>query len=314
MDMLIALENMAQTSATADSYADVDRWMQLFGYSAAQAEKAIEMHFQDLSRIIVSDDYWNMVRNTTDAQGHDRESYAHYLMHHASSPSTLQQPSRTSSNTKKKTAEQYLVEIVEGLTAADIQAIAGLSQPPKVVTNDSGDNKSAIVDASTMVALEKSPPQGFFSIPLPAPAAKDLSDMSIAPTLGVEATLPQHRICNAPSPLQSEYPVSYFFYGTLAEPDRLSRLLDLDYEPSLRAAAISRGKKRKWGNYYALVDGMEQDKTEGWLYEMLNKEQEDELRRYESSNYEVVRCEIKVGEEVVHGLTFRFCGDESELL
>lgn len=246
MDTLIALENMAQTSATADSYADVDRWMKRFGYTAAQAEKAIETHFQDLSRIIVSDDHWDMVRTTTDARGHDPESYAHYLMQHASAPSTLQQPSPMRSNTKKRTAEQYLVKIVQGLTAADIQAIAGLLQPQKVVTNDFDDNCSAIVDTSTMAALENSLPQGFFYVPLPAPAAKDLSDISLAPTLGVEATLPQHRICNAPSPLQHEYPVPYFFYGTLAEPIRLSRLLDLEYEPSFRAATISRGKKRRW--------------------------------------------------------------------
>lgn len=68
------------------------------------------------------------------------------------------------------------------------------------------------------------------------------------------------------------------------------------------------------GNYYALVDGVEKDKTNGWLYEVLNKEQEDELRRYESSNYEVVRCEIEAEGKTVQGLTFRFCGDKLELL
>ncbi|KAL5395901.1 hypothetical protein PMIN06_005210 [Paraphaeosphaeria minitans] len=189
MDTLMALESMARTSATADTYVDVDQWMQLFGYTATRAKQAIEAHFLDPSRLSISEDHWNIVRNTTDAQGHDPESYAHHIMHHASILSTQLQPPRQASSNIKMT-EQYLVEIIDGLTAADIQAIAGLSQPPKVVANDSGDKDSAVVDASTIAALEKSLPAGFFSIPLPAPAAKDLSDISIAPTLGIEATLP----------------------------------------------------------------------------------------------------------------------------
>ncbi|KAK7192509.1 hypothetical protein PSPO01_01217 [Paraphaeosphaeria sporulosa] len=42
MDMLMALESMARTSATADAYTDVGRWMQLFGSTATQAKQAIE--------------------------------------------------------------------------------------------------------------------------------------------------------------------------------------------------------------------------------------------------------------------------------
>jgi gamma-glutamylcyclotransferase (GGCT)/AIG2-like uncharacterized protein YtfP/sulfur relay (sulfurtransferase) DsrC/TusE family protein len=307
MDML-----MAQTSVTADTYVDVNRWMQLFGYTAAQATQAIEKHFQNLSRLTISDDHWDIVRKNMEAQGHDRESYAHHVMHSAFGPATQHCPRPTNSNTKK-TAEQYLVELVHGLTAADIQTIAGLPHPPKTVANDSGDKSSAVVDAPTIAALEKALPLGFFFVPLPASATKDLSAVSIAPTLGVDATLPQHRICSAPCPLQSEYPVSYFFYGTLAEPERLSRILDLDCEPSLTAATISRGRRKNWGPYCALVDGTEHDKVQGWLYRVDSKEHEDELRRYESSNYEVVRCEIEAGGEVIHGLTFRFCGDEREL-
>ncbi|KAF2447214.1 hypothetical protein P171DRAFT_519501 [Karstenula rhodostoma CBS 690.94] len=313
MEMLITLENMAQTSTAADTYADVNRWMQLFGYTAAQATRAIEKHFQDLSRLTISEDHWNLVRNTIQAQGHDQESYAHHMMHFASSSSTQQQPRPTSSPTKKKITEHYLIELVDGLTAADIQAMAGLSHPPKVSANDSGDKTSAAVDASTLAALEKALPHPFSYIPLPASAAKHLSDISIAPTLGVDATLPQHRISTAPTPLQSEYPVSYFFYGTLAEPDRLARLLDLECETILRVATVSRGRRVKWGPYYALVDGAEGDVVQGWVYEVGTREQEDELRRYEGGSYEVVRCEIGVGGVVGWGLTFRFCGDGGEL-
>ncbi|KAJ4345478.1 uncharacterized protein N0V89_011610 [Didymosphaeria variabile] len=312
MDMLKALENMAQTSATANTYADVDRWMQLFGYTAEQAEEAIETHFQNLSHITISDDHWGLVRDTMEAQGHDQESYAHYITHFASSPSIQQHLCPTNSSTKKKHAEEYLIGLVRGLNAVDIQTIAGLSQPLKIVRNDTGNKDFAVVDAATVAALRRALP-GLVFVPLPGSAIKDLSDISIAPTLGVDATLPQRRISNVPSPRQNEHPVSYFFYGTLADPDRLSRLLDLDCEPSLSAATISRGSKKKWGRYYALVDGLEQDSVQGWLYKVANKEHEDELRRYESSNYEVVRCEIEAGGEVISGLTFRCCGDEKEL-
>ncbi|KAL1603709.1 hypothetical protein SLS60_005299 [Paraconiothyrium brasiliense] len=313
MDILKVLEDMAQTGATADTYADIARWMQLFGYTAEQAEQAIRTHFQGLSHIAISDYHWDLVRETMEAQGHDQASYTHYITHFAFGASTQQRLYSTNSIARKKMAEEYLIGLVGGLTAIAIQTIAGLSQPLKIVRNDTGDKNSAVVDTATVVALERALPPGLVFVPLPRSAIKDLSDVSIAPTLGVDATLPQYRIGNAPSPRQNEYPVSYFFYGTLADPDRLSKLLDLECEPSLSAATISRARKKSWGPYYALVDGMEQDIVQGWLYKVSNKEHEDELRRYESSNYEVVRCEIEARGELIRGLTFRFCSDNKEL-
>ncbi|KAF2680274.1 hypothetical protein K458DRAFT_458528 [Lentithecium fluviatile CBS 122367] len=113
-----------------------------------------------------------------------------------------------------------------------------------------------------------------------------------------------------------QYPVPYFFYGTLADAPTLTRLLGLEQEPHFELATICRGKLKTWGGKYnALVDGMENDTMNGWLYGVESKEHEDALRHYEGSNYEVPRCEILVGDgkEAVKGLTFRFCGDE-ELL
>ncbi|KAF1975209.1 hypothetical protein BU23DRAFT_634298, partial [Bimuria novae-zelandiae CBS 107.79] len=115
-------------------------------------------------------------------------------------------------------------------------------------------------------------------------------------------------------PRQNEYHVPYFFYGTLAEPERLCNLLDLDCEPTIVLATIWRGKTRLWRQYFALVDGTEADKVDGWMYIINSRKHEDELRRYESGNYEVVRCAIHAeGGKSVPGSPFRFCGEEGDL-
>ncbi|KAJ4360747.1 uncharacterized protein N0V89_001314 [Didymosphaeria variabile] len=57
-------------------------------------------------------------------------------------------------------------------------------------------------------------------------AAKNLSKTSLSPTLGIETTLAQQRApIVKPRPRQNEYPVCYFFYGTLSEPALLARVL-----------------------------------------------------------------------------------------
>ncbi|KAI8949820.1 hypothetical protein F4801DRAFT_551682 [Xylaria longipes] len=88
-------------------------------------------------------------------------------------------------------------------------------------------------------------------------AAKDLSTTSAYPTLGVDATMPQCRPSLAddtsPIPTQSQYPVWYFFYGTLANPVVLGRLLGV--EPLYKDASIQGGILKMWGGKYkALVD------------------------------------------------------------
>jgi len=48
----------------------------------------------------------------------------------------------------------------------------------------------------------------------------------------------------------------------------------------------------------------------GWMAcEILQREEEDALLVYETDNYEVIRCEILMGDEKVQGCTFRFIGD-----
>lgn len=152
-------------------------------------------------------------------------------------------------------------------------------------------------------------------------ADKDLSSYSRYPTLGVDTILPQFRAKadgSAPSiPTQEEFPVWYFFYGTLADPETLARVLDITIDPQqLVPAVIHGGKLDTWaGKYRALMQSTSNAKVQGHAFLVKNKEQEDALRFWETDMYQVVRCKIEtegVDAEAAwiirDGLTFLFVG------
>jgi len=154
-------------------------------------------------------------------------------------------------------------------------------------------------------------------------ARKTLSPFSAYPTLGYDTTLPQRRPQNITDstylPAQNQYPVWYFFYGTLANSSHLAHLFNSppDHQHTLLPAMIHSGKIRTWaGKYKALVDNPGTC-VEGCAYEVVSQEQEDALRVYETAKYEVVRveimCRVDFRAKVLSGLTFRFAGEEGEL-
>ena len=113
-------------------------------------------------------------------------------------------------------------------------------------------------------------------------------------------------------PAQNQYPVWYFFHGTLTDPEILAQKISLLELPVLRQAAVKGGKIKMWGGKYkALVDGPSSAIVDGWAYEVSSEEGEEQLRYYETDQYEAVRCEIHMVDsgEVVKGLTFRFIDD-----
>lgn len=121
-------------------------------------------------------------------------------------------------------------------------------------------------------------------------AHKELSSQSLYPTLGKDTILPQfrpqdpHLLRTAPSfgRTQDQYPVWYFFYGTLASVPKLCSLLSLseDEIPILHEASVTGGKMETWGQgkYNALVDGPETSRVEGSAYQVMSEEHEDALR------------------------------------
>lgn len=54
--------------------------------------------------------------------------------------------------------------------------------------------------------------------------------------------------------LPPDFPVYYFFYGTLTVPSQLQRIIDLPEEPKLRKAEIFGYTIAKWGDYPALIN------------------------------------------------------------
>lgn len=143
---------------------------------------------------------------------------------------------------------------------------------------------------------------------------KDLSDMSCHPSLGVDSSLPQHRLQDSPrhAPAQMEYPVWYLFYGTLMDPETVQKCIPLPSTPRLLPASTRGGILRSWGRKYkALVDGPPEAQVDGFAYRVETAEHEEYLRFRETEAYEVVRCRITLeGGEEVPGLTFRFVKQE----
>lgn len=151
-------------------------------------------------------------------------------------------------------------------------------------------------------------------------AAKKLEEESVVPSLGMDAKMPQfrpERVSDAKwqnsRPRQAEWPIYYFFYGTLMKWEVLGGVLGRDesdaemLEEKLLPALVYGGKLRTWGGKYkALVDGGPGDMVEGKAFCVEDEEDEEASRQYEMAAYEVVRCKIELKEKLVRGCTFRF--------
>ncbi|KAL1648782.1 hypothetical protein SLS58_001961 [Diplodia intermedia] len=226
----------------------------------------------------------------------------------------------------QKPKANYIMKLGGPLsTASQIQAAAALPAPPALIQGEADDGagasfcrlpQQAVARLETWLREAGIPSHRRPAFVRLSEAEKELCPHSPCPTLGVDATLPHHRPHSdtaAYRPLQDEYPVWYFFYGTLADPDKLASLFALAEgceRPVLHRAAVRGASVGTWGGKYkALVDGPR--KVDGWAYKVMNKEQEDILRAYETEKYEVVRCRIEMEGEDVMGCTFRFVDPES---
>ena len=319
MDSL--LEELERMSVNAiDSFLDdvseddIKRWQTLFTMGHEEARDKIQRYKEEIDRQRFSDELWHDIQASKEAHGHDRESCEYDLfcrsrVKSAISPAPASHPSN----------------ILRGLilggplaTPEHIQSIAGLTKPPTTTTAESSDPNTSSKFCYITAAEEHLILQGLLNLNISYEphfitinmASKDLQTTSASPTLGIkEPTLPQHRPDKSTNlVLQHQYPVYYFFYGTLAEQEILQRVLELgDPVPVLQKAYVKGAEVKMMGRYKALVDSDVEARVDGWAFLVENEGQELKLRVYETRMYEVVRCDIwLVGEGgVVKGLTFR---------
>ncbi|KAL2064461.1 hypothetical protein VTL71DRAFT_4955 [Oculimacula yallundae] len=344
MDDLAALEAMAANARscsttlspchenndaeeTSINECTISRWKVLFSLSTSEARSAIAEWRGDLSRIEVSNQLWDMVKEERENDGWDKEAYGFWLSRAGGMgklDGDLDKPEDATAASEEK--GRYIIKLDHELSAERIKELSKLENIPEIKTgwNDGDDDERTaeeaqfcIISASTRSIILSTPSlrnKSLTIIKLVEPAPKELSSHSRYPTLGVETTLPQFRLeaGEAPNPQQNEYPIPYFFYGTLADSEILSRLLQVDIQTLvLRKAYVRGGKLSMWGKYNALLDG--NDIVEGMAFMVNGMKEENRLRTYETSSYEVVRCCIDVEDKEqkreVMGCTFRFIGD-----
>ncbi|KAK5462959.1 hypothetical protein LTS15_002671 [Exophiala xenobiotica] len=227
MDILAELETMATNVTEEDdmvSDADVQRWQILFGLTRSDSCNAIETYRGNFSRTRITDEHWNAVRSTQEAKGHNRESYEYSLTQTRKCTNMIPAPVERGS---------FIVQLTGPLhTAARIQKAATLSQVPALATGfgEDGEARFCEIDGAAkprlLAWLAKHHSDFHPTIVRLSKAKKHLCPHTQAPMLGrMDLTLPQHRPDKAtfePTPLPDQYPVWYFFYGTLADPDVLS--------------------------------------------------------------------------------------------
>ncbi|KAL8905257.1 MAG: hypothetical protein Q9171_006733 [Xanthocarpia ochracea] len=299
----------------------VSRFRKLFSYSESQALDAIIGFRSDMNHQELTDDQWATVQAEKEAAGHDRESYEHQRQLWFAKP-----VESTFSAAGSGGADSFLFKLREPFPSVDVlRREVGVTAELKGGYNEDGTPADfACVNRNTKHAIEEwiqqhptIHPPSFVPI---RQAAKDLSKTSCYPSLGIDSTLPQHRAKNDEesfAPAQTEYPVWYFFYGTLKNPEELRKQLQLLYAPKLISASVKGGYLRSWqSKYQALVDGPADAEVNGCAFRLYHSAHDESLRCHEGNVYEVVRCRILLsGGEEVQGLTFRFAAvDKLDLL
>ncbi|PYH78228.1 hypothetical protein BO82DRAFT_266180, partial [Aspergillus uvarum CBS 121591] len=159
--------------------------------------------------------------------------------------------------------------------------------------------------------------------PPPSPPSPSPSNpqTKISPYVLKLRTAPPKFINHAPKAQPVAAPTGpYFFYGTLADPSLLAKILGLvDGTPHLRPAYLLGYACKLWGQYPALVEAEPGPVVRGFVYEVRTRGDGERLALYETENYRAERCRIqflggegKGGREEL-GYTFKFVGDAEEL-
>lgn len=322
MDLLSVCESLASnvlehiatdTSDLQIPESDIEHWRVLFKPTRAEAIEEITNWRLDFGREFLSQSAWETIMESECASGFKKESYKYSL-------ARGWKPKRTHVSSADDSG-MYLLRIQE--TLPTIRTVQDVLNTDKLDIVSGLDDDGNSVQFCHMTAQMKNLflsnlassnniqfRPTFIRVSI---AAKNLSDDSRYPTLGIDSTLPQHRPQSTTEcfrPAQNEYPVPYFFYGTLAEPTVLARVLGISDENNIeyQPAAVSGAALTTWANKYrGLVDSGPDDKVDGMVYLVRSREGEEALRIYETAKYEVVRCMIHLPSEPKShmGLTFR---------
>jgi hypothetical protein len=221
---------------------------------------------------------------------------------------------------RRRVQTNYLLRLDYPFTTPrDVAHQLGLSRVPKIEVGEGEDGSTCFchLDQSGIDALDawsartaKDYPGRKWTKVMLNIAHKDTA----LPHLGRDETLPQHRPCTS-VPQKTEYPIDYFFYGTLAAPDRLARLfgIEINEVAELRPAICLDGRFRIWANKYRALVDCPGGKVQGHVFRVKSVEEEEALRAYEGDSYEVVNARVEIRGEVKGCRTFRFAGYKDEL-
>ncbi|KAJ3493963.1 hypothetical protein NLG97_g4389 [Lecanicillium saksenae] len=322
MDLLSVCESLASNIIKLDTTEspgsqinelDIEHWQLCFKFTRAGAVEEISSWRADFSRQTVSQDAWEAIKDSEFAKDFSKETYEYFMargrtLEHRTAPVD----NDTSIYLLRIHETSPSVRMVQDLLGDDnIQVLPGIDDDGNRVQFCSLDaNKRNLLLSKLASSASAQFQPTFIRVSI---AKKDLDINSRYPTLGIKSTLPQHRAdSNADcfEPAQNEYPVRYFFYGTLADRAVLARVLGIVNEESIRydKAEVHGAILTSWaGKYKGLVDGDQGAKVSGAMYWVSCHQEEEALRIYETGKYEVVRCTMRLQSnlELCNGLTFR---------
>jgi hypothetical protein len=250
------------------------------------------------------------------------ELCGNFLSEHVSSKPVVPKSAALKRRARRRVEASYLIRLGGPFpTSRDIANALSLSRVPQTESGEAEDGEASFcrLSESSIHALDawarKHNLKHNITKVRIGLAHKDLGDL---PVLGRDPTLPHHRpqlAFSTDKQRDSEYPVHYFFYGTLADPGRLQRLFDVPLSrlSPLHPATLSDGRIVTWaGKYRALVDAPGA-KEDGFAYAVTSADQEEALRVYEGDHYEVVAAKMVLSGREIAGRTFRFAGELDEL-
>jgi len=155
MDPFEELERMAQNAAaskpTEPTEDEISRWCDRFNYSRPEAIGLINAHRADVTRLQISDEHWNLIKEGRKAGGWDRETYEHSLR----LKDVLNSLSTVVHDAEGKA--WCLIRLGGLLDSAEkVKEVAGLEETPQVTEgqNEMGIAKFCMVDEEAKKKIE----------------------------------------------------------------------------------------------------------------------------------------------------------------